>query len=126
MSSMPFKNGDRILFQGDSITDCGCRDTSNINPLGTGYVSIVRGLLSNRHPDLNVTILNRGRGGDRTPDLLERWAEDTQTLKPTWLSILIGVNDVWRKRKNPPTHVPLADFQANYRQLLDQHAEIRV
>src|SRR5689334_4417609 len=57
MSSMPFKSGDRILFQGDSITDCGCRDTSNENPLGTGYVSIVRGLLSARHPDLAVTIL---------------------------------------------------------------------
>jgi lysophospholipase L1-like esterase len=120
MSSMPFKSGDRILFQGDSITDCGCRDTSNQNPLGTGYVAIIRGLLSERHPDLNVTILNRGVGGDRTPELLARWEEDVKPLKPTWLSIMIGVNDVWRKRKNPAQHIPLDAFIANYKQLIDR------
>ena len=120
MSSMIFKDGDRILFQGDSITDCGCRDTSNANPLGTGYVSIVRGLLSARHPDLKVTVLNRGVGGDRTAELLARWDEDVKPLQPTWLSIVIGVNDVWRKRKNPATHIPLDKFLENYHQLLER------
>jgi lysophospholipase L1-like esterase len=117
---MPFKSGDRILFQGDSITDCGCRDTSNQNPLGTGYVAIVRGLLSARHPDLDVTVLNRGVSGDRTAELLARWADDTKTPKPSWLSIKIGVNDVWRKLNNPAAHIPLPQFQSNYRQLLEQ------
>ena len=120
MSSMIFKNGDRILFQGDSITDCGCRDTSNANPLGTGYVSIVRGLLSARHPELKVTVLNRGVSGDRTEELLKRWEEDVKPLQPTWLSIMIGVNDVWRKRKDPATHIPLEKFLENYRALIDQ------
>lgn len=120
MSSMPFKDGDRILFQGDSITDCGCRATDNVHPLGTGYVSIIRGLLSARHPQLNATILNRGMTGDRTPELVKRWAEDVQPLKPSWLSIMIGVNDVWRKRKNPEQYVPLEQFKQNYRLLIEQ------
>ena len=120
MSSMPFKSGDRILFQGDSITDCGCRDTSNANPLGTGYVAIIRGLLSERHPDLDVTVLNRGVSGDRTAELLARWDEDVKPLKPTWLSIMIGVNDVWQKRKNPERHIPLEAYIQNYTQLIER------
>ena len=117
---MIFKNGDRILFQGDSITDCGCRDTSNANPLGTGYVSVVRGLLSARHPELKVTVLNRGSSGDRTEELLKRWDDDVKPLQPTWLSILIGINDVYGKTKTPSRHIPIDAFIANYRTLIER------
>src|ERR1051325_8981235 len=110
--ALPFKNGQRILFQGDSITDCGCRDPQNMNPLGTGYVAIIRGMISAQYPDLKVTILNRGRSGDRTEELLKRWDEDTRPLKPDWLSIMIGVNDVWRMRGewNGQTHIALPQY----------------
>lgn len=120
---LPFKNGDRILFQGDSITDCGCRDPRNVDPLGTGYVAMVRGMLSARQPELKVTVLNRGRSGDRTADLLPRWEEDVKPLRPTWLSLMIGVNDVWRLRKQADggaRHIPLDEFKRNYALLLDQ------
>jgi acyl-CoA thioesterase I len=122
MSNVPFKNGDRILFQGDSITDCGCRNPDNMNPLGTGYVSIVRGMLSSRYPDLQVTVLNRGRSGDRTAELLQRWDEDTIPLKPTWLSLKIGVNDVWRKRGewNGQRYIPLDEYRTNLATLLER------
>jgi acyl-CoA thioesterase I len=116
---MTFENGDRILFQGDSITDAGCRDKSNLNPLGTGYVSIIRGLLSARYPDLKVTVLNRGVSGDQTTHLLQRWDEDTIPLRPTWVSIKIGVNDVWYTR-GEWNEQSLMQYKANYQQLIER------
>jgi acyl-CoA thioesterase I len=119
---LPFKNGDRLLFQGDSITDCGCRNPDNLNPLGAGYVAMVRGMISAKYPELKLTVLNRGVGGDRTEELLKRWDEDTLTLKPNWLSLKIGVNDVWRKRGewNGQKHIPLEQYRKNVKTLLDR------
>jgi acyl-CoA thioesterase-1 len=69
-----------------------------------------------------VQVLNRGVSGDRTTELLARWKDDCLGLKPTWLSIKIGVNDVWRKRDEwgGQGHIPLTEYVANYRKLLDQ------
>ena len=110
---------DHILFQGDSITDAG----RNTPPgLGSGYVAMVRGMLSARCPDLPVTITNRGDGGDRTAELLARWQSDCLDLRPDVLSIKIGVNDVWRLKGEwqGQKHIPLPEFRANYARLLEQ------
>ncbi len=111
---------DRILFQGDSITDTGRRD--NPCELGAGYVSILSGMIETFHPELNLEILNRGISGNRTPELLQRWKADCLDLKPQVLSIKIGVNDVWRKFKADKTqdHIPLKDYAANLETLCDQ------
>ncbi len=119
---LPFTNGERILFQGDSLTDAGRRREVKYD-LGQSYVAHVRGLLAAFRPDLKVEILSRGVGGNRTIELMERWQQDCIDLKPDWLSIFIGVNDVWRKRtemQGGQRHVPLAEFVANYRTLLDR------
>lgn len=122
MSSGPFKNGDWILFQGDSITDCARREINGSSKLGNGYVSILRGIISQRWPELKIEILNRGVSGDRTIELLGRWQRDCLGLQAEWLSIMVGCNDVWRKREQwmGQSYVPLADYVANYRTLLDQ------
>ncbi|MFA7175364.1 MAG: SGNH/GDSL hydrolase family protein, partial [Kiritimatiellia bacterium] len=96
-----------------------------MHDLGQGYVAQVCGLLAAFRPDLHVEILNRGNGGDRTIELMERWQVDCIDLKPDWLSVFIGVNDVWRKRsemQGGQRFVPLAEFVANYHVLLDQVA----
>ncbi len=113
------RNGDTILFQGDSITDAGRRNSDD--GLGNGYVAMIRGALAAKSPDLQVRILNRGVSGDRTVELLERWRPDCLDLHPDVLSIMIGVNDVWRKRGEwqGQTFVPLEQFQKNLRRLLD-------
>jgi lysophospholipase L1-like esterase len=112
---------DRILFQGDSITDAG-RDRANPLDLGNGYPAIIKGILHARHPELNATVLNRGVGGDRTPELLARWDEDCVALRPDVLSIMIGVNDVWRiaGEWNGQKHVPRDAYAANLAQLLER------
>jgi acyl-CoA thioesterase-1 len=50
-------------------------------------------------------------------DLLARLEKDCLALKPTVVSILIGINDTWRRydSKNP-SDIPT--FEANYRQML--------
>lgn len=113
----PFKNGQTILFQGDSITDCG-RDRNNVNCYGHGYVRIVASLLGARYPEADLTFINKGISGNRVKDLAARWQEDCLDLKPDWLSILIGVNDCWRAfDRNDPTTVEA--FEEKYREILD-------
>lgn len=126
---LPFRNGERILFQGDSLTDTGRRRDVKYD-LGQGYVAQIRGLLALWRPDLEVEILSRGISGNRTVDLMARWQQDCLDLHPDWLSVFIGVNDVWRKRTEmqggPQRHIPLDEFVANYHVLLDQAKEAGV
>lgn len=93
--------GDTILFQGDSITDAG-RDRETADqpntqkPLSNGYAWLAAAALLVDRPDDELKIFNRGISGHKVPDLDKRWQEDTIDIKPDVLSILIGVNDIWR------------------------------
>ena len=84
-----------ILFQGDSITDFS-RDRECDYFLGSGYVTMVAGQLGLEHPG-EYRFLNRGISGNRVSDLYARIKQDIINLKPDYLSILIGVNDVWHE-----------------------------
>jgi lysophospholipase L1-like esterase len=88
------KDGDTILFIGDSITDCGRRDQNR--PYGGGYVSLVNDLLTIREPSKDITVINRGIGGNTVDDLRSRWHDDVIAHAPQWLSIKIGINDLNR------------------------------
>lgn len=83
----------RILFQGDSITDC-CRSREDNNQLGTGYAFLVKAELGFEKPN-QYEFYNRGVSGDRIVDVYARMKSDIINLKPDYMSILIGVNDVW-------------------------------
>lgn len=110
------KKGEVVLFQGDSITDAG-RDREKPNDLGNGYALMAAALFSSAYPELQVRFLNRGVGGNRTKDLLDRWDADCLELRPDWVSICIGINNTWRRysRKDPTT---AEQFEQEYRQLL--------
>jgi lysophospholipase L1-like esterase len=89
----------KLLFIGDSITDCGrVRPVgeSTGDTLGTGYVALVDGLLTSTYPELGIRVVNMGISGNTVRDLKARWQSDVLDLKPDWLSIMIGINDVWR------------------------------
>lgn len=84
-----------ILFQGDSITDCRrIRELSD--NLGLGYPNLVSAELGYENPG-QYQFLNRGISGNRIVDLYARIKMDIINLKPDYLSILIGVNDVWHE-----------------------------
>lgn len=86
------RNGDTLLFIGDSITDCGRRGAGG--PLGEGYVRWFDVLLTLREPQKRVKIINKGIGGDRVTGLRNRWSDDVLRHRPNWLSIKIGINDL--------------------------------
>ncbi|SHF49039.1 Lysophospholipase L1 [Caldanaerobius fijiensis DSM 17918] len=118
---MLLKDGELVLFQGDSITDAG-RNRNDINDLGLGYPMFIASWFSALYPDKNVRFINRGISGDRVRNLKARWQEDCLDLKPDWISILIGINDCWRRYdSNDPTSVEA--FESDYRYILDQVKE---
>lgn len=117
---MQLQPGDTILFQGDSITDWyrGRDDPTN---LGRGYVFMVASRLLAFYPEMDLTLHNRGVSGHTCADLAERWQRDCLDLKPTWLSLYIGINDCWnryRDGRHPP--VDAKEFEHAYRNLLSQ------
>lgn len=115
---MLIENNAVVLFQGDSITDAG-RSYADASHLGSGYPALTAAWFSALHPEKRVRFFNRGISGNRVKDLRERWTADCLDLKPTWVSILIGVNDTWRRYDaNDPTS-PEA-FESAYRHILQQ------
>jgi len=55
-----------------------------------------------RYPELGLEIINQGIGGNTILDLDRRWEEDVVQVQPNWLSIKIGINDVWRQVAQRP------------------------
>ena len=84
-----------ILFQGDSITDCG-RDREKQTHNGRGYAHLVAAQLTADEP-MAYNCINRGVSGNRVVDLYSRIKIDMINLKPDYMSILIGINDVWHE-----------------------------
>ena len=84
-----------FVFQGDSITDAG-RNRNNDNDRGCGYPTFVAGRLGASHPG-EFVFYNRGISGDRVVDINSRIRSDLINLKPDYLTVLIGINDVWHE-----------------------------
>lgn len=89
------KKDDLIVFIGDSITEWGRE--GDPEDIGTGYVRLVHDFLVTAYPDRRPRILNRGVGGHRITDLEDRWEKDVIDLNPDYVSVSIGINDVWRQ-----------------------------
>ena len=98
---MRIKSASTLLFVGDSITDCGRQRDSSARDLGGGYVAQVQALIGAHHPQARLRILNSGISGNRVTDLERRWERDVLAHRPDWVSLLIGINDVWRQFDDP-------------------------
>ena len=101
---MIFENGDRIVFAGDSVTDMGSEQPVGeglFDNLGRSYVRVIENMLFAWYPELNIRVTNSGIGGNTSRDLLARYDRDVVGLKPQWVSICIGINDVWRQFDTP-------------------------
>lgn len=84
-----------ILFQGDSITDAG-RSRNNDSERGIGYPTLVSAELGFKYP-AQYNFINKGISGNRIVDLYSRIKCDFINIKPDYLTILIGINDVWHE-----------------------------
>lgn len=107
----------KILLQGDSITDAD-RDKLREHTLGTGYAAMLGGELMCKNPT-KYSVCNRGVSGNRVVDLYARWKKDCLNLTPDYLSILIGVNDVWHEISDQ-NGVEVSQYEKIYDMLLEE------
>jgi lysophospholipase L1-like esterase len=115
----------KLVMIGDSITDCGrARPVGKAgidgSGLGTGFVSLVDSLLRAAYPQGRIRMVNMGTSGNTVRDLAARWQSDVLDLEPAWLSIMIGINDVWRQFDSPlrtEQQVGLDEYETTLRRL---------
>lgn len=105
-----------LLFLGDSITDCNHYfDPEN---LGYGYVRMISEQINT--PDKNYQVLNKGNDGFTVPSVRRLWKRSCLNLKPDFITILIGINDLAVIKNTGITlSVGLAEFREQYQALID-------
>ena len=108
----------RILFQGDSITDCG-RNRNEFYGMGNGYANLVKATLGTDRPG-EYEFINRGINGNRIIDIYARIRNDIINLKPDVMSLLIGVNDVWHEFSPSPCGIDAEKFYKLYDMLIEE------
>jgi lysophospholipase L1-like esterase len=77
----PFKEGERAVFLGNSITD------------GGHYHSYIWLYYMTRFPDMPIRVFNGGIGGDTAYDMNKRLDGDIFAMKPSVLMVTFGMND---------------------------------
>ncbi len=116
------KSGQQIVAIGDSITaEGGVRET--------GFLRVIDAVLAKQYPDKTFPkVINAGRGGQRSEHLVPRFDTDVVTLKPAYVIIAIGINDVWQRLNVPDDEKMLAEYKKNVTTMVDaaQKAGIKV
>ena len=112
------KPNSTIVFIGDSITDAD-RFEPAYRPYGYGYVHFIAYRLLAKYPEYKIRVINTGISGDTIRDLDYRWEKDCLSHKPDVLSVLIGINDVFRQFTGRQNEAVLLDeYQLTYERLL--------
>lgn len=102
----PIKDGQKIAFMGDSITQAGAGPK--------GYVSlVVKGLEAN---GVKATAIPAGISGHKSNDMLKRLERDVLSKKPDWMTLSCGVNDVWHGKNG----VPIDQYKLNITKIVEQ------
>ena len=123
---MLFEKDQKILFIGDSITDYERQRPVGEglgNAWGRSYMANAASLMSCMYPELHLRFVNMGCSGNQVRDLDARWQTDVLDQHPDWVSVLIGINDVWRQFDSPEMpekHVPVDEFETTYEKLIQQ------
>lgn len=120
---MLFEHLDRIVFAGDSITDMGSKNPiGEQDGIGKGYPAIVENLVTAVYPERIIRFTNSGISGNTSRDLLARFQRDVLDLDPQWISICIGINDVWRQFDCPAMQekaVLPEEYEQNLRAMIE-------
>lgn len=121
---MLFEKGQKLVIIGDSISDYErARPVGEglFGAWGTSYVNDIGAMLGCAYPELQLRVVNMGISGNQVRDLKARWQTDVTDLKPDWVAVLIGINDVWRQFGQPympETHVLPDEFEKTYEELI--------
>ena len=114
---LQLKPGDQIVAIGDSITAQG------------GYLRDIDAALAAEHPQMKLPpVVNVGISGQKAEDLVPRFDKDVVRRKPAFVTISIGINDVWHRLGKPHDAAVLAAYKVNVAKLVNmaQAAGIKV
>jgi lysophospholipase L1-like esterase len=123
---MIIQPGSKLVMIGDSVTDCGRAKPVGeglFEAMGKGYVTQVDALIQARYAAQRIRVINMGTSGNTVRDLKARWQTDVFDLAPDWLSIMIGINDVWRQFDTPLQKewaVQLDEYERTLAELVEQ------
>ncbi|WOC32855.1 MULTISPECIES: SGNH/GDSL hydrolase family protein [Caproicibacterium] len=123
---MLLEKGSRLVMIGDSVTDCGRNyqaAPAAWDSYGDGYVRLVNAVLTGLAPEQKIMVVNKGVNGDTIRHLKARWKQDVTALHPDYLSVMIGINDVWRQFDGELQQletVSPAEYEQTYCELLEQ------
>lgn len=81
VDKIDLKDGDTLVFLGDSITH-QCL-----------YTQYVEDYFYTRYPKTRIRFHNAGVGGDRAINALNRFDADVASFKPKYVTVLLGMND---------------------------------
>lgn len=115
----------KLIMIGDSVTDCDRGKPIGeglFGAIGKGYVNYVQGLIEATYPEKQIRVVNMGNSGNTVRDLSNRWQTDVIDLKPDWVSIMIGINDVWRQFDSPlikEDHIDLNEYRQTLERLVN-------
>lgn len=120
---MILRNNMKFLFTGDSITDSN-RNDSAYQPYGNGYVHFAAYYLMAKYPELGIQVINTGVSGNTSTQLMRRWKADCIEHNADVITMLIGVNDLWRRYKTydkekASTAVYPEQYETNYRTMIE-------
>lgn len=104
------RNGDRVVFYGDSITD------------NSPYTYDIESWVTLRYPKMNVSWMNAGVGGDRVTggwmgSIDQRMTRDLFSRNPTVITSMLGMNDASYQPYNQQT---FDTFKAGYQHMVDR------
>lgn len=111
------QDGQVIVTLGNSITEGGERPE--------GYVNLLRRAMAVLYPEMAVYFVNAGIGGHKSTDMFDRYERDVLQVAPDWVTISVGVNDVWHGFKDHPQgDGPLAVPLPQYKEKLVRMIEL--
>ena len=123
---MLFRKNETLLFIGDSISDYERKRPVGeglFNAWGNSWVGEAGGYLSCAWPEMHLRIINMGISGNQVRDLKARWQTDVLDQHPDWVTVLIGINDVWRIFDSPTipeSHGSEESFEQDYRDIIER------
>ena len=108
------KNGEKIAFMGDSITQAGKRKG--------GYCQLVLAALKDQ--GIEAVPVFAGISGHKSNQMLARLENDVLRHKPDWMTLSCGVNDVWHGKRG----VDLESYKKNITEIVNraQKAGVKV
>ncbi|MBC8102277.1 MAG: SGNH/GDSL hydrolase family protein [Cytophagales bacterium] len=99
-----------LVCLGDSITQNS-----------VGYCPMIAALIAASYPDRNIRVVNAGIGGNKIPDLLARLDRDVLSHRPDWVTVSVGINDVWHGLNDGgKSGVPLGTYREGLAELTDR------